>query len=103
MTIFFKTNSIEIRRERNTSGLKFRFSATFTSYLADIQPLEESRVNLVNGRIGKTYEAYVDSSIDVKEGDQIVTGGNIYTVQAVSTFSGAGLLDHTSLIMVKQD
>ena len=103
MTIYFATNSIEIRRERNTSGLKFKYSATFTTYVADIQPLEEQRTNLVDGRIGKTYEAYVDASIDVREGDQIVTSGQIYAVQAVSTFSGAGLLDHTSLILIKQD
>lgn len=104
MTIFFPADSITIRRERNFGGgLKFKFSATYTAYPADIQPVEAERVNLFGGRIGKTYEAWIDSSVDVKEGDQIVNDGETYSVTAVSTFQGAGLLDHTSLILIKQD
>lgn len=103
MTIYFPSHSIYIRRERNTSGLKFKFSATFTAYQADIQPIEAERVNLVDGRIGKTYEAFVDASIDVREGDQVVSSGKTYSVAAVSEYQGAGLLDHKSLIMIAQD
>ena len=104
MTIYFPSHTITIRRERNFGGgIKFRFSATYTAYPADLQPLEETRVNLVDGRIGKTYEAWVDSGVDIKEGDQIVTSGKTYSVQAVSTFQGAGLLDHKSLILIQQD
>lgn len=101
--IYFPSHSIIIRRERHLSGLKYGFSATFTAYQADIQPLEESRVNLVEGRIGKTYEAFIDSSIDVKESDQIVSSGKTYSVKAVSQYQGAGLLDHKSLIIISQD
>lgn len=104
MTIYFPSHSITLRRERNFGGgLKFKFSATYTTYQADIQPIEENRIDYVNGRIGKTYEAWIDPSIDVKEGDQVVTGGKTYSVQAVSYFQGASLLDHKSLILIQQD
>lgn len=104
MTLFFPSNTITIRRERSFGGgLKFKFSATYTSYQADIQPVEETRVDYVGGRIGKTYEAWIEPSVDVKEGDQIITGGKTYSVQAVSYFQGASLLDHKSLILIQQD
>lgn len=103
--MFFNNETIIIRRERHISGLKYGFSATFTAYQADVQPVEEQRTDLVGGRIGKTYEAFVDASINVREGDQAYseTTGKLYAVQAVSTFQGAGLLDHKSLILIAQD
>lgn len=103
MNVYFPSHSIYIRRERNTSGLKFAYSATFTAYQADIQPVEAERVERMAGRIGKTYEAWVDASIDVKEGDQVVSSGLTYAVTAVSIHQGAGLLDHKYLIMTAQD
>lgn len=105
MTIYFTSDQIIIRRQRQKSGLRFAFSATGTVHDIDIQPIETDRINLVGGRIGKTYEGWIDASVDIKEGDQIkVTNtGKIYSVKAVSTYENASLLDHHHLILMSQD
>lgn len=101
--IFFASHQITIRRLRPFGAAKQNFSATYTAYGADIQPLQGQRLNDVSGRIGRTYEAYIDPGIDVREGDQIDSCGKRYSVRAVIEFSGAGLLDHKSLIIEAQD
>lgn len=103
MTIYFQSHQITIRRLRPFGAAKQNFSATYTAYNADIQPIEGQRVNDVGGRIGKTYEAFVDVSVDVREGDQIDDGSGVrYSVKAVSWYHGAGLLDHKHLILESQ-
>lgn len=102
MTVFFQSHEIEIRRLRSVGGGKTNFSATFTAYQADIQPIVGSRVNEVNGRIGRTYEAWVDVGVDIKEADQVDSGGKRYSVKSVSIYQGAGLLDHKYLILESQ-
>lgn len=103
--LFFASHQIIIRRQRSKSGLRWALSATGTVQEADIQPIEGERINLVQGRIGKTYEAWMDASIDVKEGDQlkIVDTGKLFAVKAVSTYQSAELLDHHHLILMSQD
>lgn len=103
MTIFFASHSIVIRRLRPFGAAKQSFSATYTAYSADIQPLQGQRLNDAGGRIGKTYEAYVDSTIDIREGDQLDSGGVRYSVKAVMYYHGAGLLDHKQLIIESQN
>lgn len=103
MTIFFQSHQITIRRLRPFGAAKQNFSATYTAYNADIQPIEGQRVNDVGGRIGKTYEAFVDATIDIREGDQIDDGSGVrYSVKAVSYYHGASLLDHKHLIIESQ-
>lgn len=102
MTLYFASHQIVIRRLRPFGAAKQNFSATYTAYAADIQPIEGARVNDVGGRIGKTYEAFVDATVDVREGDQIDANGYRYSVKAVSTYQGAGLLDHKHLILEQQ-
>lgn len=100
MTLFFPSHTITIRRLRPFGAAKQNFSATYTGYSADIQPLQGARANDVGGRIGKTYEAYLDAYIDVREGDQIDDGTGVrYSVKSVSYWHGAGLLDHKYLII----
>jgi hypothetical protein len=101
MTIFFKSHQIVIYRPHSIGTNKYNFSATFTAYSADIQPLEQTRAN-EGGRVGKIWNAWVDPECPVREGDQIVTGGKRYSVKAISYFSGAGLLDHKSLVIESQ-
>lgn len=104
MTLFFANDEITIYRERRKgSSNRFAYSATFTVYQADIQPASQQRTQFVQGRIGKTFVAFVEASVDVKEGDQIDTGGKRYSVKGVSRWEGAGLLDHIELILVAQD
>lgn len=80
-------------------------SATFTAYNADIQPASKERTEFVSGRIGTTYVAFVEATVDVKEGDQVVTvsDGKRYSVKGVQRWQGAGLLDHVELTLTSQD
>lgn len=102
-TIFFKSHEIIIHRQRARGTDKWAFSATFTGYQADIQPVTVERAELYGGRVGKVFTGWVDVLVDVKEGDQIVSGGRRYSVRTVSTFQGAGLLDHKEIILMSQD
>lgn len=105
MTLYFASHQIIIRRQRQKSGMRYGFSSTGTVQDIDLQPVQVERVNLLGGRIGKTYEAWIDASIDIKEGDQVkVTDtGKIFSVKAVSTYENASLLDHHHLILMSQD
>jgi len=83
-------------------------SATFTAIEADIQPASTERTEFVQGRIGATYVAFVDTTYDIKESDQIrVIGGQynnkLFSVKAVQHWEGAGLLDHLELTLTSQD
>ena len=102
MTVFFPSHSIIIRRLRPYGAAKQNFSATYTGYSANIFPIQGARVNDVGGRIGKTYEAFVDATVDIREGDQIDSNNIRYSVKAVSLYQGAGLLDHKHLILETQ-
>jgi len=104
MVLFFKNHQITIMRPHSKGGIKYAYSATFTAYNTDIQPLQAERVMQMGGRIGKLYDAFIDATVDIKEGDRVVTEGNKqYVVKAVSKFSGAGLLDHIQLLIESQD
>lgn len=106
MTLFFQNHQITIYRNRKSGSGSYKaaLSATFTAYYADIQPASDSRTEFVNGRIGATFTAFVETTVDIKEGDQIVTeDGKHYSVRGVAAWSGAGLLDHKELTLVSQD
>lgn len=109
MVIFFLNHEITIYRLRKKgSNLRYGLSATFTSYRADIQPASQERTEFVQGRFGKTWQAFIDSSVDIKETDEVrVVGGTFngrrFSVKGVSHWEGAGLLDHIELILVSQD
>lgn len=105
-TVFFRNSEITIYRQRRKGSTnRFGMSATYTAYPADIQPAAKERIEMTNGRFGKTYQAFIDASVDIKEGDQVVTTGDSkrYSVTGVSKWSGAGLLDHIELIITAQD
>lgn len=106
MTIYFHSNDIQIyRRRRIGSTNRYAISATLTVYQADIQPADTQRTQLAEGRYGQVYETFMDASIDIKEGDQVVdtASGKRYSVKGVIKYDGAGLLDHTEVILVSQD
>lgn len=103
MTIYFPSHTITILRYKQKTGILRGLSATFTAYDADIQPVTDSRVDLFGGRVGKTYVAWVNPDVAVEEGDIISSGGKRYAVRTVSTYEGAGLLDHKELIIIAQD
>lgn len=106
MTLFFKNHEITIyRRRRIGTSDKYSMSATFTALWSDIQPSGLDRTTLNGGRVGASYTAYVDTTYNIKEGDQFVTvdDGKKYSVKGVNKWSGAGLLDHLELDCVAQD
>lgn len=79
-------------------------SATFTAYSADIQPASQQRQEMVGGRFGATFVAFVAATVEIKEGDQVqTTNGKRYSVKGVSDWQGSGLLDHKELILVSED
>jgi len=102
MTLYFASHSITIRRLRTFGSNKQNYSATGTVSAADIQPLQSERGAQGQGRLGASFEAFVDASLDVREGYQVVSAGYTYSVKGVSHYQGAGLLDHKYLILVKQ-
>lgn len=105
MTVFFPNHTIQIYRKRRVSGSdRYSVSATFTAYPSDIQPATQERTEFVSGRIGATFTAFVDVSVDIKESDQIITeDGKRYSVKGVQKWQGAGLLDYIELTLTSQD
>lgn len=106
MTIFFASHEITIYRRRRIGATnRYAMSATFTAYNADIQPAGVERIEMVAGRFGSVFDAYVDESVSVREGDQVVdtTTGKRYSVKGVTQWHGASLLGHTQLILVSLD
>lgn len=108
MTLFFANHEITIYRMRKKTGVdKFTMSATFTVYNADIQPASQERQEMAGGRFGATFQAFVDTGVDIKENDQVRTeDGKVYSVRGVSKWDGSGILydvDHVELILVSQD
>lgn len=109
MTLFFTNHQIQIYRSRRKGSTnRYGMSATFTAYQSDIQPASQERTEFVQGRFGATFTAFVDATVDIKEGDEahIIGGlydGKVFSVKGVQTWQGAGLLDHIELVLVAQD
>ncbi len=106
MTLFFNDNEIQIYRFRRVGSTnKLTFSATFTTYEADIQPASPERTELISGQVGHVFTAFVDVTAAVQEGDQLRVVGDdkIYNVKGVNRWQGAGLLDHIELTLVSED
>lgn len=104
-TLFFPNHTIQIyRRRRKGTSDRYGVSATFTAYQSDIQPASQERTEFVQGRIGATFTAFIDTNVDIKESDQITTqDGKRYSVKGVQKWQGAGLLDYIELILTSQD
>ena len=106
MTLFFTSTQITIYRNRKIANTnRFSISATYTAYQADIQPASPQRQQIEDQRYGALYTAFLEASVDIKEGDQlrVTDTGKRYSVKGVQRFEGAGLLDHLELLLVSQD
>lgn len=108
MTLFFPNHSITIYRNRQIGASnRFSMSATYTVYSADIQPTSADRQQLAPERWGAVFTAFVDSSDDIREGDQIKTeDGKLYSVRGKKVWEGGGgfaELDHLELVLVALD
>lgn len=105
MTLFFTNHQIQVYRRRQVINTnRFTLSATGTVHPVDLQPTSPERAALMNAQYGQVYTAYIDSDVDVAEGDQIVIDGvDRYSVRGIARYGGAGLLDYIELTLVSQD
>ena len=107
MTIHFPTSNIEIFRKRRIGSTnRYSMSATLTAYHADIQPEgNPERVGMDASRYGTVWTAFVDTSVDIREGDEvhIIDTDKVYSVKGVIEYSGANLQDHKEITLVSQD
>lgn len=106
MTVYFISDEITIMRKRRIGSThRYSVSATFTAFKADIQPALPERQESAPGRFGAVYTAFIEASVDIKEGDvvKVTDSGKKYAVQGVEKWQGAGLLDHIELTLVSQD
>lgn len=107
MSIHFITSTFEIFRKRRIGSTnRYSMSATLTAYHADIQPEgNPERVGMDASRYGSVWTAFVDTSVDIREGDEIhiVDTDKIYSVKGVIEYAGANLQDHKELTLVSQD
>lgn len=106
MTLFFSSHDLTIYRHRRIGAHnRFSMSVTLTVVPSDIQPSTPERTAAADGRYGQVWDAYVDSSIDIKEGDQVVdvSTSKRYSVKGVVLWDGAGLLSHKELTLMSMD
>lgn len=105
--IYFPTSTFEVFRKRRIGVTnRWAMSATLTAYTGDIQPESRpDRVEMSGSRYGSVWTAFVDTSVDIREGDEvhIIDTGKVYSVQGIIEYSGANLLDHKELTLVSQD
>lgn len=103
-SIYFQSHEITIYRRKRIGGTnRYSMSATLTAYKADIQPAGVERTQMADGRFGSVWQGFVDASVNIKEGDQVVSSGKRYSVQGVTKWDGAGLLAHKELLLVSVD
>lgn len=105
--VFFANSTFEIHRKRRIgTSNRYGMSATYTAYRADIQPESRpDRVEMSGSRYGSVWTAFVDTSVDIREGDEIriLDNGKVYSVQGVVEYADANLLDHKELTLVSRD
>lgn len=109
-TLFFTNHDIQIYRNRRIgTANRYTMSATGTVNPADITPASLERTEFENSAIGKTYIAYVDVDLDIKESDEVVIVDNTdlankrYSVKSVSRWEGFGIVDCKELTLVSKD
>ena len=107
MTIYFANSTFEIHRKRRIGVTnRYSMSATLTAYSADIQPEgRPDRIEMSGGRYGTVWTAFVDTSVDIREGDEIhiIDTDKVYSVRGVVEYADASLLDHKELTLVSED
>lgn len=110
MTLFFTNHELRVYRNRRIGSTnRYTMSATGTVLPADITPASLERTEFENSAVGKTYIGYLDSTVDVKEGDDVVVvdstdlNNKRYSVKGVSRWEGFGIVDCKELTLVSKD
>lgn len=74
---------VKIYRLSQVSGNKTSYTTLTTSISATTQPLSDNKAGQETGGHGKLYKIFMDSGVDVKDGDQLRdVWGNIYQIMA---------------------
>lgn len=95
------TNRFIISRLVTVSGYKQDYTTT-TGIKGTLQPLSPEKTQLYAGIVGKTYVIYVDSYIDLNEGDKLrdVDTGAIYkVVNGGQSQRAFGIIDYKKVII----
>lgn len=102
----FTNATFEIFRKRRIGVTnRYAMSATLTAYQGDIQPESRpDRLQMQAGSVGSVWTAFVDTSVDIREGDEIhiIDTDKVYSVKAVIEWNG-NLQDHKELTLMSQD
>lgn len=108
-TLYFTNSEIIVLRTRRIGATdKWTMSATFTAMPATIEPVSPERTEVLNGRPGHLFTAFVSTDHHIKEQDRIITLDETgqrdkqYEVTGVSYWEGAGMLDHQELTLMDE-
>jgi hypothetical protein len=84
----FPPTAIAIYHLPTTAGQKQPYPGTpDATVLAQFMPLDEKRIIMQGGEVLTDYEAYFDTSVDIRMGDQCVANGLTYHVRKVAPFT----------------
>lgn len=102
MLLHWLNKTIVVSRLVTISGDKLTFS-TVTGAKAQIQPLDLEKTQIVGGVFGKTFRIWVDTALDIQEGDRLRDeDGNFYKVKKGGVTSRAfGSLDFKEVTIEK--
>jgi len=64
----FSNKTVVVSRMTAVSG-NVKVLSTVTSTSGHIQPLDAERIRLIDGVYGKSFRIWVDSGVDIQEGD----------------------------------
>jgi len=78
----FKNTTVTIRRLKATSGTKRAYFATATAD-GNIQEVDQINPEQSDGLYTDYYDAFFDSTVDIKEGDQLVEQRTGYKFQVL--------------------
>ncbi|MCK4686642.1 MAG: hypothetical protein KAT66_00770 [Candidatus Lokiarchaeota archaeon] len=98
------SNTIVITRLSTVSGNKQAYS-TITSVSGHIQPIQDNKLELMDGVFGKTFKIYVDGESEINAGDRLKDeDGNYYTVKSGGVSRRTfGSFDFREIVIEKTD
>lgn len=110
MTLFFTNHEVTVYRNRRIgSNNRWTMSATGTVEPADITPASLERTEFENSAVGKVYICYMETDVNIKEGDEVVItdssslNAKRFSVKGVSRWEGFGIVDSKEITLVSKD
>lgn len=88
---------VDTYRLAPASGEAEDFQLNLEEIDCEIQPLEESFSQDLQGSFGKDFLMFTDAGHDIKEGDRIKDGDDVYRVTGVEKYAFQGQSRHQEL------